>query len=73
MAFVIRQIVDFYKKNSKEITKKIGIWFLLSCATNIARIFARQYQHVLLSIIIMLAFLLILIVLAHKVELGKRL
>jgi len=73
LAFVIWQVVDFYKKQSTGITKKIWIWFLLSCAANIARMFARQYQYVLLSIIIMLAFLVILMVIANKVQLGKKL
>lgn len=71
--FVIWQAVDFYKKQSTGITKKIWIWFLLSCAANIWRMFARQYQYVLLSIIIMLVFLGILIVIANKIQLGKKL
>lgn len=35
LAFVIRQIVDFYRKKSSAITQKMGIWFLLSCVANI--------------------------------------
>jgi len=71
--FVIRQIVDLFKKNSLWITKSVGIRFLLSCAANIGRIFARHFQQVFLSVLIMLAFLVILIVLASKVQLGKKL
>lgn len=71
--FVIRQIVDLFKKNTLWITKKIGIRFLLSCIANIGRIFARHFQQVFLSVLIMLAFLVILIVLASKVQLGKKL
>lgn len=70
--FVIRQIVDLFKKNTLWITKKIGIRFLLSCIANIGRIFARHFQQVFLSVLIMLAFLVILIVLASKVQLGKK-
>lgn len=71
-AFVIRQLVDFYKKQSKAITKKIGIWFLISCAANIGRIFAWYYTQLLLSVIIMIVFLISLIIIAKKIELGKR-
>jgi len=73
LAFVVWQIVDFYKKKSNNITQKIWIWFVLSCLANIARMFAWQYQQVVLSIIIMFAFLIILSVIAHKLHLEKRL
>lgn len=71
--FVIRQIVDLFKKNSLWITKKVGIRFLLSCVTNIGWIFAWHFQQVFLSVLIMIAFLVVLIVLASKVQLGKKL
>lgn len=73
LGFVVWQIVDVFKKQTKGITKKIWIWFLLSCAANIWRMFARQYQHVFLSVLIMLAFLVILIMIANKIQLGKKL
>ncbi len=72
-SFVIRQMVDLSKKNSLWITKKVGIRFLLSCAANIAWIFARHFQQIFLSVLIMLAFLVILIVLASKIQIGKKL
>jgi hypothetical protein len=71
--FVVYQIVDVYKKQSKGIVQKIGIWFLLSCLTNIAWIFAWQYQQVFLSVGIMFLFLAILIVLSYKVSIGHKL
>ncbi len=73
LGFVIWQVIDFYKKRSKEITVKIWIWFLLSCAANIGRIFARHFQQVFLSVLIMIAFLVILIMIANKVKLGEKL
>ena len=72
-AFVIWQLVDFYKAKTNNITKKIWIWFLLSCATNIWRMFARQYRQVFISVVIIIFFLLFLGVIAHRVELGKKL
>lgn len=72
-SFIVRQIIDLFKKNSLWITKSVGIRFLLSCVTNIGRIFARHFQQVFLSVLIMLAFLVILIVLASKIQLGKKL
>lgn len=71
-AFVLWQLVDFYKKQSTAITKKIGIWFLLSCIANIGWIFAWHNTQLLLSVIIMLAFLVLLIIITKKIELGKR-
>lgn len=70
--FVIWQAVDFYKKQSTGITKKIWIWFLLSCLANIWRIFAWQYQNLILSVLIIVVFLITLIVLAKKIEIGKK-
>jgi len=70
--FVVWQLVDLYKKNSLDITKKIGIWFILSCLTNIWWIFAWHYQQVLLSVGIMILFLIVLIVIAKKVSIGKK-
>ncbi len=71
--FVVYQIVDVYKKQSKCIVQKIGIWFLLSCLTNIAWIFAWQYQQVLLSVGIIILFLAVVIVLSYKVSIGHKL
>lgn len=72
-SFVVWQAIDLFKKNSVWITKNVGIRFLLSCATNIGRIFAWHFQQVFLSVLIMLAFLVVLIVLASKVQIGKKL
>ncbi|HKL44574.1 MAG TPA: tryptophan-rich sensory protein [Candidatus Absconditabacterales bacterium] len=73
LGFVVWQIVDLFKKKSARITKKIGIWFLLSCVANISWIFARHYRLVGLSVLIMLIFLAILIIISKKVEIGKKL
>ena len=71
--FVIRQIVDLYKKQGVWITKKIWIWFLLSCVMNIGWIFAWHYKVVWLSVLVMILFLLVLIVIANKIWIGKKL
>lgn len=70
--FVIWQLIDLYRKKSIGITKKIGIWFLLSCVTNIAWIFAWHYQQLLLSVIIMILFLIVIIIVGKKASLGKK-
>lgn len=72
LGFIIWQLVDFYKKQSTGITKKIWIWFLLSCVANVARMFARQYQYVILSVLIIIFFLLTLMVVAERIQLGKK-
>ena len=71
--FVIWQIVDLFKKKSFEITKKIWIWFLLSCVANIGWIFAWHYKLVGLSVLIMLFFLVVLIVISYKIKIWKKL
>lgn len=71
--FVVRQIVDLYKKQSVWITKKIWIWFLLSCVMNIGWIFAWHYKLVWLSVVIMILFLIVLIVIGNKVLIWKKL
>lgn len=71
--FVIWQLIDVYAKKTSGITKKIGIWFLLSCATNIGWLFAWHYTQVGLSVLVMILFLVVLIVIGEKVDLGKKL
>ncbi len=71
--FVVWQIVDAYKKNSTGITKRIWIRFLLTCVANIGRMFAWQYQYVILSVLIIIFFLITLIVVGNKIQLGKKL
>jgi hypothetical protein len=48
--------------------KKIGHWFLLSCAANISWIFAWHWKKVGLSLIFMLIILASLIILYRKIE-----
>lgn len=71
--FVIWQIVDLHKKISHNITKKIWIWFIVSCLINVSRIFAWHYKLVFLSVIIMLLFLVTLIIIDNRVENWKKL
>lgn len=71
--FVVWQIVDLYKKQSNGITKKIWIWFVISCLANISWIFSWHYKQVLLSVVIMLIFLIVLSVISYKVEMWKKL
>lgn len=72
LGFVIWQAIGFFKNKGSKITKKIWIWFLLSCLTNIGRIFAWHNQKLLLSVIIMILFLIILIVINNKIEIWKK-
>lgn len=70
--FLVWQIVDVYKKQSRWFTQTIGVWFLVSCLANISWIFAWHYRIVRLSLLIIVAFLLIHIVLAYKVNIGQK-
>jgi hypothetical protein len=73
LVFVIRQMVDFSKKNSLWITKSVGLRFILSSVANIAWIFARHYQQVFLSLLILIFFLVTMIMLAKRVKLWEKL
>lgn len=72
ISFVVRQIIDLFKNKWSQITKKIWIRFLLSCATNIGRIFAWHYKFILLSVLIIIFFLITVIVISKKIEIWKR-
>ena len=71
--FLVYQIVDLFSKKTKNITKKIWIWFLMSCLTNIWRIFARHYRLVFLSVIVIVLFFITLVIISKKVEIWKKL
>ena len=71
--FVIRQLIDAFKKKWLWITNKVGIWFIVSSLANMWWIFAWHYTQVLLSLLIMLLILVSLIVISYKVEIGKKL
>jgi len=73
LGFVIRQMVDFSKKNSLWITKNVGIRFILASVANIAWIFARHYQQVFLSLLILIFFLVTMIMIAKRVKLWEKL
>ena len=72
LGFVVRQARDAFTRAPLGITKKVGIRFLLSCAANIGWIFARHHQQVLVSVLIIIAFLITVIMLAQRVQVGQR-
>ena len=72
LGFIIWQAIDFFKNKGNEITKKLWIWFIMSCITNIWRIFAWHNQKVFLSVLIMLLFLIILTIISKKINIWKK-
>jgi len=70
--FIIRQLIDTWRKNSLWIVEKIGPWFVVSCLANIWWIFARHYTQVALSVYFMLIILISLIIISWKVKTGEK-
>jgi len=58
-------------ERGRSVMGKIGVLFLISCAANIAWIFAWHYQMVALSLVIMLVLLLTLIFLYLRLKAGN--
>jgi len=50
---------------------KIGPFFLLTCAANIGWIFAWHYNHVAISVGVMITFLLLLITIYQRLGIGR--
>jgi hypothetical protein len=75
-AYVLYSIGVFGKpKIKEEISKKIGIWFIITSLANIAWIFSWHYNLISLSIIFMLVLLVSLIkiwLISYKEKFGKR-
>lgn len=66
--FVVRQLIDAFSKNWKEIAKTIGPWFAISCLANIWWIFAWHHKKIWISLIVMLIILISLIWLSQKIK-----
>ncbi len=72
IGFVVRQLVDVWKKDSLQITKKIWPWFIVSCCANIGWILVWHYQRVERSLVLMLLLLGTLIIISKKVKTGRK-
>jgi len=70
IAFAIYQSLPTQRENSR--LQRIGYWFALSCAANIAWLFLWHYEVFLLTIIMMLAILLSLIVIYLRLDIDHR-
>ncbi|MBN1410117.1 MAG: tryptophan-rich sensory protein [Spirochaetales bacterium] len=74
LAFSVYQFLSIFSKNDAEahFIKKIGIFFVLSCAANIGWIFAWHYEQVFLSLVIMLLLLASLLTVYLKLGTGTK-
>lgn len=68
--FVIYQALDILKLNKNPIIDKIGIWFIVSSAANMAWIFAWHYERIFLSLLLMLVILVSLILIYLRLGIG---
>ena len=73
LGFVIYQAAELFDSEAKGNAwfSKIGILFVLTCATNIGWIFAWHFQYILPSVIIMLSFLGLLIAIYQRLGIGR--
>ncbi len=73
LGFVIYQAKDLFKSPQDDTPwfNQIGVLFLLTCAANIAWIFAWHYDKVLISVGIMATFLILLITIYQRLGIGR--
>jgi hypothetical protein len=71
LSFVVYQIVRSAQNSAKqEYLDQIGPWFMISCAANIAWIFAWHWQQIAVSLIIMLLLLASLLMIYLRLKTG---
>lgn len=68
--FAVFQLLPSQKDNSR--IDKIGIWFIIANLANAGWIFAWHYLQFALSLIIMLVFLVSLLIIYTRLEIGRR-
>jgi hypothetical protein len=73
LVFIIYQFIVAFRKSSleRDIFKKIGILFFISCIFNVAWIFAWHYEIVWLSLIVMALLLISLVSIYVRLGTGK--
>jgi benzodiazapine receptor len=70
IAFAIYQALPSQRENDR--LKRIGYWFALGCAANIAWLFAWHYELFGLTIILMLGLLISLIIIYLRLDIGHK-
>lgn len=68
LGFVIRQLIDAWKKKSLWITERIGPWFIVSCIANMGWLFAWHNLKIWLSVLVMFLILASLIMISLKIK-----
>jgi hypothetical protein len=71
--YTVFQLIQAFKTGpeDKRISGKIGILFFVTCLLNMGWIFAWHYEQVGLSVLIMLLFLITLIAIYLRLQIGK--
>lgn len=69
VAFAFYQVLPAQRENPR--LRKIGYWFLLSCAANSIWIFMWHYNLFLLSVLVMLILLASLLVIYLRLDIGR--
>jgi hypothetical protein len=69
--YSIYQLIQASKPESKPFFNQIGILFFITCLANITWILAWHYEIVGLSVVIMLIFLITLIAIYFRLQIGK--
>ncbi|MEM6964516.1 MAG: hypothetical protein AAF573_07115 [Bacteroidota bacterium] len=73
LGFVIYQAKDLFrsKANNDSWFWQVGIFFILTCAANIGWIFVWHYGYYLISVGVMITFLVLLIIIYQRLNIGK--
>ena len=73
LGFLIYQAKDLFKspQDATPWFSKIGPFFILTCAANIGWIFAWHYNHVEISLGVMVIFLILLITIYQRLGIGR--
>lgn len=67
--FVLYQLGNHGYGARKEVTEKIGIWFIVSCILNVAWLFFWAFDMIGISMIVMLALLVVLYMIYFRIHL----
>lgn len=73
LGFVLYQLKDLFNSEPDQSRwfDQIGVFFILTCAANIAWIFAWHYDEVLISVVIMATFLALLVTIYQRLGIGR--
>jgi hypothetical protein len=71
IGYAVYQLIAAFRKDMPEYFSRISWFFILASVENCAWIFAWQYQHVFVSLLIMIALFVTLLIIYHRLEIPR--